>query len=160
MAEAKPNLTDEETKELKDHPVPCDPVDNDQLRLRQKIGEKLCNFFMQTDSTLTPECKAIYEKYPMWKFYTDTDGTPSMARRSYGVAIGKGGQQLLHMMSMRMLWINDVVGGVPCTEVQALTEWSPEHKKFIADSMPQSAHDRDAFLDPLGFLFFLDVRSR
>ena len=152
-------LTPEEMKEFKEHPTPAEITTPAQLALRQSIGKKMCDFFNKDlkEANMTEEARDVYIKYPMWRFYTSAaqEGSNTMVRRSYGVITG-GKEPSLHMVSLRMFFVNHVVGGVPCSEVRALDDWTDEQKAFIklaCANQPDAV--RRAFLDPLGFVYFL-----
>ena len=61
------NLTTEEENELKARPIGTSCLTDEQILLRQEIGKKMCDYFLQVDTSLTPEIREIYEKTPMWK---------------------------------------------------------------------------------------------
>jgi len=158
------NLTEAEKEEIEKFPIPSEPTTPERLQLRKQIGKKMCDHFNRpdtTDGTLTERYRKIYTRAPMWKFYTDKQHSPSIVRRAYGVAIGdngtKEGEDRLHMVSLRLFWINDVVGGVPVDDVDEVEDWTTEQKEFIKLSLRGSPAERDAFLDPLGFFYFLKM---
>lgn len=147
-------LTDEEEKELKDFPIPTAPRDEKQLRLRQQIGKKMCAHAIIADETMSPDHKRIYEKFPMWRFYTDAKRSPYIARRMYGICGNDDKDKWsLYMVSARVMWVNDVIGGVPCDEVLALDEWTSEQLVFLKErALPEQPKVMATFLDPLGFI--------
>lgn len=153
-SEPRWELTVEEQKELKDFPIPTAPKDEKQLRQRQQIGKKMCAHAILTDETMSPEHKQIYEKFPMWRFYTDAKSSSHIARRMYGIC-GQDdkGKWSLYMVSARVRWVNDVIGGVPCDEVRALDEWTSEQLVFLNEwALPEQRYVLATFLDPLGFI--------
>lgn len=163
------SLTDEEEEELEKFPIPSAPLDEKQLLLRQEMGKKFCQYLLDIDETLTPELRAIYEKFPMWCFYTSNEdsnqkGNTIMVRRSYGVALNGADESSLHMVSARFGWVNDVVGGVPTKDVAIFDKWTDQQKEHIHSlishrTVPCSSQvatlTHDAFLDPLGFIYFI-----
>ena len=155
-------LTEEEKHELHARPVPTEPATEEQLLMRQAIAKKFWEMCLRDDPTLSPEFRAIYAQYPMWKFYTNKEQLHSIARRSYGVAVNANGDPVLHMVSCHLLFVNDVIGGVPCAEVFPLDKWSPAHVGFIklALSSPEQLYLRNTFLDPLGFLCHIADHNR
>ena len=154
-----PLLTEEETKELKDHPIPSTPQTAAQLALRRRMAVKMSKSMLDMCDDLTPEMRAVYDAYPNYKFFTDKKGV--VCRRAYGVFTYRGGSPGLHMCTCMLGWINDVVGGVPCDEVVALDEWTPEQIQLIKTkcSLNPNPQAEACFLDPLGWMHLLESRA-
>lgn len=150
------NLTENEAQELKQNPPGTVPTTPEQFQLRLKIAKTMCKYFNEEDPTMTEEVRAVYEKYPMWGFYVDENG--SCPRRSYGVGfIEKGSEEVegLHMVTAHLFFINDVIGGVEASTVRRVDEWDEASRNIInMCNMP------GMFLDPLGFLLPLSQNTR
>lgn len=146
--------TTEEETEMKAFPIPSEPRDQKQFALR--LAKKLHDLLM-CDPTITPQFLDVYEKYPMWQFYTDSKHSNAIVRRSYGVhstAETTDEEPTPFMMSCRLHFVNDVVGGVPGAEAFPIAEWTPEQIAFVKMSQI-GAINQAAFLDPLGFMVYV-----
>jgi hypothetical protein len=164
--ESSSPLTDEEQQELKLHPIPSEPTTQAQFAMRQRIAQKLCAEFLAADPTLTSAYRDIYDAYPMWKFCRDR--TSGLQRRIYGVLLygdkNDGKQRAgLHVATCMLGWINLVVGGMDATECEVLDAWTAEDVEVIKSKCamnPNSQQAAASFLDPLGFLVFVEQESQ
>lgn len=151
------NLNPIEEQELKQNPPGTVPTTPEQFQLRLEIAKKICQFFNESDPTMTEDVRKVYEEYPMWGFYVNGDG--SCPRRSYGVCFKKTEDSdenipALHMITAHLFWINDVMGGVEVSSIRRVDAWSENNQSMIAMcGSPQM------FLDPLGFFLPLSQRA-
>jgi len=149
------DLSEAEQKEMKDFPPGTVPKTSEQFQLRLEIAKKMCKFFNDNDPTMDDEIRAVYEKYPMWGFYVNQDG--SCPRRAYGVCfIEKDGQKVeaLHMVTAHICFINDVIGGVEASEVRRIDSWSDTNLSIFS-----MCPNPGIFMDPIGFILPLSQTS-
>lgn len=143
-------LSPEQRKELADRPFGTQFTDftESQLNMRIEIGKIFWNLMSEMDSSLTEEMKAIYEKYPLWAFYTDEDEV--VIKRSFGVGVYENGHPCLHTMTCMIMFTNETVGGTPVENVIRTDRWNADQLDRIKlNNAP------GMFCDPLGFLVAL-----
>jgi len=144
-------LTEEEKEELRKNPPSLDfeLVSEEQFLLRLSIAKKMCAFF--NDTSVPPEYRAIYEKYPMWAFYESTDSEATLPRRVYGAILqtDEDGSktEAVHAATAHLLWVNYVVGGVPVTKLKRVDRWNENSEMMI-----KMSGAKGMFCDPLGFI--------
>ena len=130
-------------------PGECVIRDAAHFQFRLAIAKRVQEVFLGMDDTLSAECRAIYEQYPLWAFYEDGQG--GLPRRAFGVFVqeSESGEktQSLHMITAHIGWVNKVIGGVECSRVVRVEQWS-ERARWLISHCKESA----TFLDPLGYL--------
>jgi hypothetical protein len=157
-------LTDEEKKELKDHPIGSANMDKlhedeERFELRKSIAKKMWEVIKEPSlaDIDDPGMLQVYEDFPPYKFYGDKeyDGT---ARRAYGVCRLEDNNDptkidyALHMVSAMMIVCNDVVGGVKVESVVPQDEWTEKQREKIAFCPIPSL-----YYDPCAFLVFSEI---
>jgi hypothetical protein len=148
MPTQKPSwiYTDNETAELKSHPMGPDWIDytKQQIRMRQEIGKRMCRYFNEIEMSI--ELKSIHEGHPMWKFYIDKNGIP---KRIYGMHNDNGNWKA-YTASADFLSTSKSEGEIPLSDLTSVDEWSEAHLNMIRMTAAPGV-----FLDPLGFLLLI-----
>lgn len=146
--------SDSELAELKARPPGTNTkFTADQLKLRTKIAQDMCQGFLDNDDTLTDEFRELYKAWPMWKFYQTKE--TKMPRRSYGVAVDKAGGTRLLTASAMLMWVNYTIGGTPAADLEPVDAWTKEQIDRI-----NACGNPGMFLDPLGFWVALEDNAR
>lgn len=126
------------------------PLSPDQLELRRAIGHKyyLIGMSEQNEWWATrPEwVKEAFVRFPAYEFYTTPDGR---VRRLYGFCETEKGEKRAHVVTGMILFNNDVVGGIPFTELIIVKGgvWTAHHLARISMSPTPWL-----FYDPLAYL--------
>lgn len=122
--------------------------DDERFAFRLALAKKFCDYFLDVDSTLTPEHREIYKQFPMWAFYEGTNS--GSCQRVYGVALTTTtGEPMLHTITKLMIHNN--VGVISCDAVRRIDTWNEDQLSLLSLTA-----DGWAFTDPLGFLAILD----
>ena len=153
--DSRRTLTPEEKNELETFPpgykfnAPLPPA---QLQLRRAIARKIHLSVMTEEnewwSTRPQWVKDVYQRFPAYEFY----GTPDddRVRRLYGFCEALDtGEHRAHVVTGMIAFNNDVIGGVPLTELVIVQNgaWSDAHLVSIRMSATPWL-----FYDPLAYL--------
>ncbi len=154
MAQKEPEVDDVTDKELKARPITTEFTEftDEQFNVRLAFAKKICAYLLETDDTLDAKMKTIYEKYPMWGFYTDEKHI--ICKRSFGVAVSEDGKNILHTQMAMSFFDNTTVGGTPADTLVRVDQWNENQIKFIKHTA-----NPGLYLDPLGFYLVLLYHS-
>lgn len=147
-------LTQEENDELDNHPIGSIKKDiggTAQFELRVGIAKKMCQWFLDNDPELTVEMRAMYEKYPMWKFYCNLD--MNRPRRMYGVADLE--KSSVSMISAIFGMVYHSLDGVLTSDITSVDRWSEKH--ILVINTTKHAY---MFFDPCAFLMIVEQFSQ
>jgi hypothetical protein len=152
-----PEPTKEE-KHIEDFELISRPIDSaaaydyteEQLNLRKRIGKRITKKIYEHAMQTKPELANEYLTHPPYLFYTCKNGIAK--RRIYGICQYKDGSKGAHAVTAMVMFNNDVVGGVPLSEMVPLEKWSDEHLSFLNSGLIKY---KNAFIDPLGFIEFI-----
>lgn len=145
--------TEEELKQLRERIVKY--ADDPDLKINksdpQEINdEKLASLIYKHSKETAPNLAPGYLQCPPHLFYTDSKGY--CIRRIYGMAINEEKELVAHAVTGMLMFNNDVVGGVPLTDLVPVKTWSKDQLSRLNSGTIQTA---DAFLRPDGFVMFL-----
>ena len=155
--EVKPLVISPEVKqELKERPIRSEytKFTEEQFALRLQHAKDICEWFTNVDATMTTEMKAIYQKYPMWCFYTDKENKVTK-KRSFGVSISPSRGEILDTVCAMMLFDNITVGGTEASTLEKVDRWTKDQISHL-----QMCANPGHFIDPLGFLPVVMEQSR
>lgn len=114
--------------------------------------EKLSGLIYDHAKETAPDLAPGYLQCPPHLFYTDSEGC--CIRRIYGMAMNEKKELVAHAVTALVMSNNDVVGGVPLTELVPVKSWSKDQLSRLNSGMIQEAN---AFLKPEGFMVFLPL---
>ena len=147
-------LTLEEINELEQHPITSSytKFTDDEFNIRLSIAKKICKWLLNEDPDITAEFKTIYEKYPMWGFYTDG----VCAKRSFGVGINNTeNKNVLYTQSAHVPFDNITIGGTTTENLVQVNQWSEDIIKHIL-----LTPNPGCYIDPLGFMIILQEQVK
>lgn len=131
-------FTADEAAELQAHPVgsPMDDLTEARFVLRRGMAQLVCENLVTHPST--PDwARAVYRQVPPWQFYTSN----GLRRRVYGVY----SDDRVHAATAHVMWINQVIDGVPVADLTPMDRWPPDDLAFFQLMTPEQ---RGIFLDP------------
>lgn len=144
---------EEELKQIRERMVQyADDPDlkiNESDPLETKV-EKLSSIIYNHAKESAPDLAPGYLQSPPHLFYTDSEGC--CIRRIYDIAMNEKKELVAHAVTAMFMFNNDVVGGVPLTDLVPVKTWSENQLSRLNSGMIRAA---DAFLKPEGFAFFL-----
>lgn len=145
--------TEEELKQIRERMVKY--ADDPDLKINESDpqetkDEKLSSIIYKHAKGSAPDLAPGYLQCPPHLFYTDSNG--HCIRRIYGIAMNKKKELVAHAVTAMDMFNNDVVGGVPLTDLVPVKTWSENQVSRLNSGMIQAA---DAFLKPEGFVTFL-----
>lgn len=148
-------LSSEQKAEWAAHPplTICERIPIERIRIRREIADVMDKIQGEGDSAMA-DYREFYNRYKCSHFYTIPNST--VPRRMIGAALTRDGKPSAQMLTLRIGWINWVVGDVPEDEITPAGEdWTEEQYRMIEQRhyLPEA---KAIFYDPLS-IYFLNL---
>lgn len=146
-------FSERERTELKERPIDLyrkTDFTDEQFQVRLALAKRLQESLLTADTTASEELIQIYDKVPMWAFYTTLPNGKGAPRRVFGVGKNTEGEEYAQTVTGLNMLNNRTVGGVPADELAALRVDRLKYDDVSRTRTP------GLFIDPLGFLPILE----
>lgn len=117
----------------------------EQINRRKEIGQKIFQFFLERDPTMTDEIRTLYLQTPLWQFYKTAN---NQIVRPYGVGRTNQGLPISHVLRCKIGRAE--LEDREMTDLIPVINWSADDQHVI-----RFTAEPGVFLDPLGFLLIL-----